>query len=445
MIKIMIPDNNIPERTFVLEYIFAERLDIKINITSSDINYTQILLPNKKKIQINDAFFNNHKDELSYLSLDYLPNSIKYVKLENFSSSDIPIIFGENTLRIRVGGVKINFDFLADIFFYLSRWEENLTFARDDLDRPIEQKLFIVKKNLYKRPVVDEFVVFLAELIQKTGYTRYSLKKDFNIIPTHDVDYVKKWKNTFHAWKEIGGDTIKRKNLKRSIYNFLLWMSSKLKFIDEPNDTISKFMNFADQYQRKAVFFFMSGGMTHWDSYNIGDSMIMKNWAEKIVNNNHTLGLHPSILSARSKELFHIEIQNFQNITQYSVCCSRQHYLRLIVPQTWQVLEQNDVGWDSSCGFSDFLGFRCGTANPFQVFDIKKRKKLRLRERPLIVMDTAIVEHIKMTPEEAINEIIQLKKQIMRLGGEFVFLLHNSSLKAFEYKNYQKLIPVLYQ
>ncbi len=445
MIKIQTPENNQAEREYIFDYLFRQRLKINYSIEYKNLDETVFLFPNQKSIHIKDAFFNNFKTELSYLSLKNLPEKPQYVALNKFGEGKLPIIFGENGVRISENKIELNFDFLADIFFYLSRWDENITYARDELDRPIEKELFIVKHQLYKYPYVDIWVNLLFSFIQYLGYPKLQINTKYKITPTHDVDYVKKWKNTFHAWKEISGDTFKRKNIKRSFYNTFLWAASKLKFIEEPNDTISALIEKSEKYKRKAVFFFMAGGATHWDSFNIEDINAISNWINKIIKAKHSVGIHPSILSARSKEMLHNELQAFSNIVKINICCSRQHYLRLIIPQTWQVLEQNKIGWDSSCGFSNYLGFRCATANPFQVFDIKKRKMLLLKERPLIVMDTAIVEHIQMTVNHAIDEIKRLKKIIEKYSGNFIFLLHNSSLRAYEYKKYYPVWEELYK
>jgi hypothetical protein len=42
---------------------------------------------------------------------------------------------------------------------------------------------------------------------------------------------------------------------------------------------------------------------------------------------------------------------------------------------------------DSTCGYADKEGFRCGTGDEYSVFNILTRKKLKLKERPLIFMD----------------------------------------------------------
>ena len=445
MITIKIPNNHIPEREYILYVLFEERLNIKYKIVYGEDTETVLVFPNQKEIIIEDHFFSKFSDENRYLSKENIPDNYSILNNGEIKLEHLPIFYGLAELNIEAKEIRLKSDIIAMIFFLLSRWEENVLTNRDSLNRVIEEDLFVVKNNLQERPLVDEYVNLIAILIKKSGYEKFSLDKNYTIIPTHDVDFVKKWRNTFHAWKEIGGDAIKRRNLSRAIYNLVLWSSSKLRIINEPNNTIEILINKAKTYNRKAVFFFMSGGSTCWDSYSDKDTDIIADWANKIIDSKNSLGIHPSILTAQSADLTAIELKNYQNIVKYQICCSRQHYLRLLIPETWKILEKNNIGWDSSCGFSNHIGFRCGTAIPFRVFDIETRMILRLKEKPLIVMDTALVEHAKFTENEAIERISKIKSRIEQFGGEFIFLLHNSSLRSYEYQKYKRLIEELYK
>lgn len=77
------------------------------------------------------------------------------------------------------------------------------------------------------------------------------------------------------------------------------------------------------------------------------------------------------------------------------------------------------------------MGFRFGTCYEYPVFDIERRKKLTLRERPLIFMDQTIINDCYMGlghTEKAIEYINKLKEICKAYNGDFVFLWHNSHL-----------------
>ena len=65
----------------------------------------------------------------------------------------------------------------------------------------------------------------------------------------------------------------------------------------------------------------------------------------------------------------------------------RQHYLRWENPETWRACEDAGLAHDSTLGFSAGSGFRTGACVDHPVFDLRARRALRLRERPLVVMD----------------------------------------------------------
>ncbi len=101
------------------------------------------------------------------------------------------------------------------------------------------------------------------------------------------------------------------------------------------------------------------------------------------------------------------------------------------------------MSWDSTLSYADKEGFRCGTCYEYSVFDILNREKLKLKERPLIIMEGTLVNYQNFTPEEMEERIKNLADKVKQYNGQFVFLWHNSSFggswKKFEYI-YEKVI-----
>jgi len=443
MLKISIPENNIQEREYVIYYVFKYRLDIDYKLVFGKSKNYEIEFPNHTKVIIEDHFFNLYTKTLSYLSLSHLPEKTQFAKFPQYDIEKLPIIFGKNEIIYKSNEIRIKFDVFADIFFYLTRWEENITNLRDKLERPLENELFIIKNNIHELPVTDILICLIVNIIKNVGYKQYKYSTNIKITPTHDVDYVKKWQNNCSFIKELGGDLFKRKNVERAIFNFKLWRQFYLKKLN-PFDTISELISISNSKGLKSIFFFMAGGKTQWDSYDSTNNFQIKKWSNLIDKNGHLVGIHPSILSSKNKEILEVEIANLTQITDLTIDFSRQHFLRFSIPQSWQILNQSNISYDSSCGFSNYVGFRCGTAHPFPVFDIKQRVKLNLIEKPLIVMDSAVCEHMKISQDKAIKKIKKLKELIKKYGGEFIFLLHNSSINSYEYMNYRKFIEELY-
>src|SRR2546423_5475947 len=87
--------------------------------------------------------------------------------------------------------------------------------------------------------------------------------------------------------------------------------------------------------------------------------------------------------------------------------------------------------YDSSLGYADCAGFRCGTCHEYPAFDPVANRKLNLRIRPLVAWEGTIMAKQYMGlgyGEAAYTALIQLKRACQAVGGSFAFLWHNSEL-----------------
>lgn len=94
---------------------------------------------------------------------------------------------------------------------------------------------------------------------------------------------------------------------------------------------------------------------------------------------------------------------------------------------------------DSTLGYSDCEGFRCGICVPYPVFNTLTRQPLRLLERPLVAMDVTLAAYRRYTPTEASAALRALKQQIWKHGGEFTLLWHNSSFNTPEWEGWKSV------
>ncbi|MCZ6702327.1 MAG: hypothetical protein O6940_04720, partial [Ignavibacteria bacterium] len=100
----------------------------------------------------------------------------------------------------------------------------------------------------------------------------------------------------------------------------------------------------------------------------------------------------------------------------------------------WQIWEDNNLEYDFTLGFPEKEGFRCGTCSSYSVFNILTRKKLMLKESPLILMDVTLMRYQKgISNEEFINKTNNLISIVKKYNGKFVLLWHNS---IFDQKRY---------
>lgn len=174
-------------------------------------------------------------------------------------------------------------------------------------------------------------------------------------------------------------------------------------------------------------------------NYNVDDDNI-KNIFKYINKNSHFIGLHPSYLSYKSESIIQEETMDINRVLDEcnlnNIVGARQHYLKWCNPTTWQIYENADIMFDSSLTFAGKAGFRCGTCYEYSVYDLLNRKKLKLKEKPLIVMDGTLTEYMKLSYDDALKYVVYLARQCKLYNGDFIILWHNTTLDNLEERKF---------
>ena len=150
----------------------------------------------------------------------------------------------------------------------------------------------------------------------------------------------------------------------------------------------------------------------------------------------HRIGIHPGYKTYNDKNNFRLSVQKLkQTLAKESInqeiLIGRQHYLRWKTPDTARFYEENKVISDSTLGYADMPGFRCGTCIRYNFFDAEEQKLMDLYEQPLIVMECSVISGKYMglsASKKAQDNMIKLKDICKKVGGEFTLLWHNTSL-----------------
>jgi hypothetical protein len=114
-----------------------------------------------------------------------------------------------------------------------------------------------------------------------------------------------------------------------------------------------------------------------------------------------------------------------------------------ITNQNWTSTQVIGLDFDSTLGYYDMPGFRCGTCYSFPIFDLSNRKTLKLLEFPLIAMECSFFDYANMSYDEAIHYALDLLSKTLFYDGNFVILWHNDKLadeNSYYYKLYFELL-----
>lgn len=436
------PQNFTAERKYIIETIFNDFLGLEFNLCfDNSVNYT-ILLKNDKKIIFNDFFWTNFKENESYLKFENIPDKIIFAQNKFTPQKDIPVIFGNDKIFISENIIECNNDIFASSFFMLSRWEEAVSAEKDIHGRFKCENSLAQKFNFHERPIVNEYLEMLWNMLISLGFEGKRKERNFEIIPSHDIDFLFQFSGFFNGIKEIAGDIFKRKNIKSAFFNLKNLLSSKLRLKKDPFDTFDFLMETAQKNNLKSTFYFMPGEKNEFD-IKYYYTKKLKKIIEKIISNDHKIGIHGSYNSFNNPEVLETQLKKLENFAfDIKIENIRQHYLRFENPKTWQIQDNLQLKTDSSIGYSNTSGFRAGICFQYYIFDIFECKKLNLSEFPLIFMETASQKKFP-NPGDFKNHALKLKDTVKKYSGNFTVLWHNSNFNSYywlEFKEFYSLI-----
>jgi len=149
------------------------------------------------------------------------------------------------------------------------------------------------------------------------------------------------------------------------------------------------------------------------------------------------IGIHPSYASSLQPSLMVMETARLAKILKLEIEHSRQHFLKLSLPDTYRNLINNDILHDYTMGYAEVAGFRASICTPFPFFDLDQDMATNLIIHPFAVMDGTLFEYTKQTPEKATQTINELISEVKKVGGTFIPLWHNPTLNnEGEYKGW---------
>jgi hypothetical protein len=435
MYKIRVPNNNKAERRYIIEVVFAEFLNVKFEIEfNDDIDVYEIIISETKKIIIKDCFFRHYPVDLSYLKSKAIPKRIIYGHNRFVQGDDIPIIYGDAEIEESNGVITCGIDIFASSYYMLSRWEEFVIEDRDIHKRFPATKSLAFKADFLNRPVVNEYVFMLLNMLRYLDEAYISINQGFKFQITHDIDDVRYWKKGKSFIKNVAHTLLREKNLLQTISDSYCYLLTKAGSKKDPYHCFNKIMDTSDKFGLKSHFYFMNGGSSqlYENRYKLKD-------VDKIINDivqrGHYIGYHASYNSYINLSMFKEEKAGIEKCVETEINEGRQHYLRFSVPETWQVWDDAGMKYDSTCGFAEMIGFRSGTGNDYTTFNILTQKKLNVKERPLIIMDDTLFGYNNFSIIKAINKTKEIIDVCKKYNTKCTHLTHNT---YFRFKGFYK-------
>lgn len=337
-------------------------------------------------------------------------------------------------------GHHVNYDILGLVYWMLTRREE---VGRTDLDahgRFPATSSHAFKYNYLERPIVDEWL-YVLKLVIRQVWPHLELKSHkFTIKVSHDVDTPSLY--GFKSWYTVGrmmaGDLLKRRDMRAFATAPIvkLGTSSSL-HTGDPYNTFDWIMDQSEANNLQSAFYFICGRTDESrDADYEPEHPAIRKLMRRIHARGHEIGLHPSYASYRDPAIIAAEFQRLRQIAQEEGITQaewggRMHYLRWEHPATLRAWADAGMNYDSTLGYADRPGFRCGTCFDYPAFDPVACEMLSLRIRPLIAMECTIIDDIYLglgLSRRARDKFNSLKEICAKVDGCFTLLWHNSCL-----------------
>jgi hypothetical protein len=433
-LKILIPEDNLPERLYIIEILISDFLGMQYDIVSSDENLNYVFTSNSGTAVILDSFFGKYKKPLSYLTDQSIPGSLSWF---DKTGESIPMIYGRNEFRTDGNYIICGLDIFGSAYYLLSRWEEYVIEKKDRFGRCDEEELLMVKNNQFKRAVVCEYCEILLRVLRYVCPDHILPERQYSPLITHDVDYLFRFGSLASFGQNILGDLINRKSIRTAKGTFSNYLKYRNGEIKDPFDTFDELMDLSEEFNLKSSFYFKPTTEGEPDStYSIFDGKVCA-IMQNIINRGHEVGIHPSKNTFKDEQQLIKEIERIKSFG-FSIKGGRQHYLLYDIPITLNSWDSAGLEYDSGLGFNSRTGFRCGVCWPFRVFDFLNQKILSLIEKPLLFMDASFMES-KPEPKEVYETFSVINDQVKRHSGLFVLLWHNDNLNRPESERYREV------
>ena len=386
--------------------------DIRIDYTPRDIP----LEPNEYFLPAQEMFFSREKHSKNCVANEYTFANRKIYSVEQLKGPTSSFVIER----------KFGFDVLESVFFHLTRHEEYYcdSSMKDQWDMMEEKHQFLVRNDLHRQPIVDNLV---EALLLAIGLEPEQLKSELTI--THDIDVLRKFPNTKKSIRAIVGDFKRNKSLKSLSKIYSIYKDTKSGNIKDPYDTFDQL--FVKDDHRKIVYFMAGGTSDNDDKYNINTDLF-KSITDLAKDRGYQIGLHPSYNSYDDYVMITDERNKLQDAIGGKVRTSRQHFLRFTFDETITALSDSGIYEDSTLGYHHRIGFRCGTAFTYLLYDLRRDRNSRVSEIPMIVMDGALLDECNGDINLAQNLLSEFMKDYSQ-NSHLTINFHNTIFDPTRY------------
>ena len=402
---------------YIFKLFFNEIYQIKFQITEREDEFKAF---DGAKLNYSNTSF---EDEIFIESIGLLnEKGINQQDINVSPQNNIPAFFQSQS------DSSMGFDVFSASFYLVSRYEEYLPFVKDIHQRFQAENSLAYKHDFLQKPLINIWAKSLMQKIKQKHPDLEVISPTYNYISTIDID------NAFYYLE---------KGFVRSLAGFFASLFSfdfngiQQRFAvllgkqKDPYDTYDAQLKLQKEYNLKVIYFILLA------DYGLNDKNISFTKRKfqlliKRLADYASIGIHPSYGSNTNFAKLPKEIKRLEGITKREVTKSRQHFLKLTLPETYNQLVDCGIRDDYTMGFASAIGFRASICSAYTFYNLDTETILPIKIHPFAVMDATLLYYLKLSPEQSLTQISALIEEVKNVNGTFISLWHNDTFSNYK-------------
>lgn len=400
----------------------GNRLFYIIDFFSRQISDDTVIITSDK-----ETYFNADAVKLNYSQHSIAANEIRIepqglLFQNNIQPQKIHCVRWNDLKAFFQTGGDLPFDIFSASFYLLTRYEEFLPHEKDMYGRYAHENSLAYKEGFLQLPLVNLWLSEFVKIIKQKFPSFSGQHSAFSFLPTYDVDIAYAYKH-----KPV---TTQLAGIAKELLGFK-WseLSCRLKVAagkaNDPFDTYDWLDALHKKYGLHPLYFFLLAEQRKGYDKNINPHSAGLQQLVKATSKKYETGIHPSWQSGDDVHLLTNEIGLLQSIMMKPVIKSRQHYIRMVLPETYRLLIANGIKEDHSMGYGSINGFRASVASSFYWYDLAKDTQSKLLIRPFCYMEANSFFEQHYFAEHAAEELQQYHDVVKSVNGELITIFHN--------------------
>lgn len=340
--------------------------------------------------------------------------------------------------RDKAPGFAIPYDLFRNAFIFLSRLEEYEAARAGRLTHSYQARHPREDKTTFAVPVVDHLFAVLRSLVERRWPNLVFEPAPARLELSHDVDYVTKTPqlrlkqtafNAFNAVRSLG-----RNGFAGRVGRTLRFLLS-----NPPYDCFDYWAALEEGLGLRSVFYIYARcggrGPRAWlldPSYDVRADAALVGRLRSLRDRGFEIGLHGSFASADDAGRLKAELAALEDVLGCGVSKTRQHWLRYVEGVT-PLLHEQLFAYDSTLGWNDAMGFRCGTACRHHPWDHAGNRVLGHEITPQLIMDSNIYDYGAGCAPRLLEEAEAMLDRVAALPGAHAAISWHQRVRSSDY------------